>query len=50
MYKHKSNTKQAPICDLIPGYGFYNNMGNGLAENLVNAFDWIADFIKRSRN
>ena len=50
MYRHKSNTKQAPICDLVPGYGFYNNMGNGLAENLVNAFDWITDFITRSRN
>jgi hypothetical protein len=50
MYKHKSNIKQAPICDLVPGYGFYSNMGNGLAENLVNAFDWLADFITRSRN
>ena len=50
MYKEKPNTEQAMICDLIPGFGFYNNMGDGLAENLVNAFDWIADFLTRSRN
>jgi hypothetical protein len=34
----------------LPGYGFYNNMGNGLAENLVNVVEWITDFIARSRN
>ena len=50
MYKEKSNTDQAPICDLVPGFGFYNNMGDGLAENLVNAFDWITGFLTRSRN
>jgi len=50
MHIEKSNTEQAPICDLIPGFGFYNNMGGGLAENLVNAFEWITDFLTRSRN
>ena len=48
--KGKSNIEQAPICDLIPGFGFYNNMGDGLAENLVNAFDWTIGFLTRSRN
>ena len=50
MHKEKSNTEQAPICYLIPGFGFYNNMGGGLAENLVNTFEWITDFLTRSRN
>ena len=50
MYKEKSNTEQALICDLIAGFGFYNKMGDGLAENLVNAFDWITDFLTRLRN
>lgn len=50
MYKEKLKSEQAPICDLIPGFGFYNNMGGGLAENLVHAFDWISDFLAKSRN
>ena len=50
MYKEKSNKEQAPICDLVPGFGYYNNMSGGLAENLVNAFDWITDFLTRSRS
>jgi hypothetical protein len=49
MYKEKLKTEQAPICDLIPGFGFYNNMGDGIAENLVSTFDWITDFLTRFR-
>ncbi len=42
MYKDKSHDEYLPIVHFVPGYAFYRDMGSGLAESLVNLFEFIA--------
>ncbi len=50
MFDKKPKVDHHPICNLVPGFAFYNNIGLGLAENLVDlvesVFEWHAN-IKR---
>ena len=41
MNKQDSNTSHTPICNFVPGYAFYNEMGTNLAEQLVNFIEWL---------
>ena len=43
MYDKNSQQDHPPICNLVPGYAFYNNMGSSLAENLVDLFEAVAE-------
>ena len=45
MYDKKSQRDDPPICNLVPGFAFYNNMGSSLAENLVDLFEAAAALI-----
>ncbi len=42
MYEDQSHEQNPPIVHFVPGYAFYRDMGNGLAESLVNLFEFIA--------
>ena len=41
MYNQKSNTGYTPICNFVPGYAFYSDMGYSLAGTLVNLVEWF---------
>lgn len=41
MFYKDSTTNHPPVCQFVPGYAFYNSMGYGMAENLVNIFEWL---------
>ena len=36
-------TNNPPVCQYVPGYAFYSSMGYGMAENLVNIFEWLLE-------
>ncbi len=44
MFNHDYKNDYAPICNFVPGYAFYSSIGYGLAENLVNLFEWLIGF------
>ena len=35
---------QSMICDLVPGYAYYNGMGYEFAEIIVNLVEWMLDW------
>jgi hypothetical protein len=39
MFNHNSTKNHANLVQLVPGYAFYDNLGNSLAEDLVNLFE-----------
>jgi hypothetical protein len=39
MYNQTNNSNPGIIGLVIPAYGFYDRIGNGLAEDLVNIFE-----------
>ncbi len=41
MYSPNQKPNQLTICDFVPGYAYYNGIGYGLAENLVNLIEWL---------
>ena len=41
MSQQKSNTEFAAICNLVPGYAFYDGIGSKLAEQLVDLVEWV---------
>ena len=43
MHDKTSRPNQPPVCDLVPGFAFYSNIGSGLAENLANLFEAIVE-------
>ena len=44
MFNEDFKNNHAPICDFVPGYAYYNDIGYGLAEVLVDIFEWLLDF------
>jgi hypothetical protein len=48
MFDEDSNKNHAPICNFVPGYSFYNNIGYGLAEMLVNIFERLLNLYRWS--
>jgi hypothetical protein len=49
MYNEGNNRNQLSYCDFVPGYEFYNIVGNDLAEVLVNIFERLYDFMASIR-
>ena len=49
MFSKNQKTNQPEICNFIPGFAFYEGIGNRLAEFLVDFFEAIADLIGRFR-
>ena len=49
MYNERNNRSQLSYCDFVPGYEFYNIVGNGLAEDLINIFERLYDFMASIR-
>jgi hypothetical protein len=49
MNKQNTSTDDAPICNFVPGYAFYEGIGNRLSEFLVDFFEAIADLAGRFR-
>ena len=47
MFNEGSKNNHAPICNFVPGYAFYNDIGYGLAEVLVNIFERLLDFRRK---
>jgi hypothetical protein len=41
MFSPNQNANQPTICDLVPGYAYYNGIGYSLAESLVNLIEWL---------
>jgi hypothetical protein len=41
MYRPNQKDNHPAICDFIPGYAYYNGMGYGLAETLLNLIEWL---------
>jgi hypothetical protein len=46
MFSPKQNENQSTICDFVPGYVYYNEIGYGLAETLVNLVEWMLGWRK----
>ncbi len=49
MYNQTSNKNHSIISQMIPAYGFYDRMGDGLAEGLVNLLEKIFDLVASFR-
>ncbi len=49
MFNENQKAKQPEICDLVPGFAFYEGIGGRLAELLVDLFEAIADLAGRYR-
>lgn len=49
MFNESSNKNHPPICNFVPGYAFYSSVGDSLAEDLVNFFEFLISFIERIR-
>lgn len=43
MFNQNQEANQPPICDFVPGYAYYEGIGYGLAENLVNLIEWLLE-------
>jgi len=44
MFSSDEKANQPTICNIVPGYAYYNGIGYGLAETLVNLIDWLLGF------
>ena len=49
MFSQNQKTSQHTICNLVPGFAFYEGIGGRLAEFLVDFFEAIADLTSRYR-
>ena len=49
MFAEKSKPQRPPIVQLVPGYGFYNGIGTGLAENLVDLIEFLVAVFNPAR-
>lgn len=49
MFSQNQKAKQPAICNLVPGFAFYEGLGGSLAEYLVDFFEAIADLAGRFR-
>ncbi len=41
MFSYDEKVKQPTICNIVPGYAYYNSIGYGLAETLVNLIELL---------
>ncbi len=49
MFNQNQKDNQPAICNLVPGFAFYEGIGSRLAEFLVDFFDAVADLAGRYR-
>jgi hypothetical protein len=49
MFIQNQKANQPGICNLLPGFAFYEGIGNRWAEFLVNFFEAIASLIGKFR-
>ena len=49
MYNQTDSKKHSIMSQMIPAYGFYDRIGDGLAESLVNLFEIFFGMIARFR-
>jgi len=49
MFNQNQKANQPGICNFLPGFAFYEGIGNRLAEFLVNFFEAIAGLIGKFR-
>jgi hypothetical protein len=49
MFSQNQKSNQPAICNLVPGFAFYEGIGGRLAEFLVDFFEAIADLAGRYR-
>ena len=49
MFNRESRQEHTPVCNLVPGFAFYDEFGNHLAEVIVNFVESISGFIGRFR-
>lgn len=49
MFSNESKPRHLPIAHFVPGYGFYNNIGTGLAENLVDLIEFLVAVFNPAR-
>ena len=49
MFSQNKEETQLPISNLVPGFSFYESIGNSLGELLVDFFDAIAALIGKFR-
>ena len=45
----RTNKNQTFICHYLPGFSFYEHLGEGLAEDLVDIFEFVLSFYSRLR-
>ena len=38
---HHHKDSQPAISEFVPGYAYYNDIGYGLSENLLNLIEWL---------
>ena len=49
MFIQNQKTNQPTICNLVPGFAFYEGIGGHLAEFLVDFFEAVVDLAGRFR-
>ena len=49
MYNKDTSKNDSPICDFVPGYAFYSNLSEGLAESLMGVIEFFIDIVERLR-
>ncbi len=49
MFNQNLKANQPAICNLVPGFAFYEGIGGRLAEFLVDFFEAISDLAGRFR-
>ena len=49
MFNQNQKAHQPEICNLVPGFAFYEGIGNRLAEFLVDFFEAVVDLAGRFR-
>jgi len=43
MFNRNQKANQPAICNIVPGYAYYNGIGYGLAESLLNLIEWLLE-------
>jgi len=46
MYNRDQKNNHSAICDNVPGFAYYDNIGYSLGEKLVDLFEWLLGFPK----
>jgi hypothetical protein len=49
MASKRANNNQTSIAHYLPGFCFYEKLGEGLAEDLVDVFEFVLSFFSRLR-